>query len=72
MFEGVPLSVPLCGDDPDALALAGRLVTDLGCRPADGGGLERARLLEATAAFAIGLWRAGEQPRAMLSAVHTG
>jgi 8-hydroxy-5-deazaflavin:NADPH oxidoreductase len=56
VFEGRPLAVPLCGDDPDALASAGRLVRDLGALPVHGGGLARAGLLEATAAFLIGLW----------------
>lgn len=32
------------------------LVRDLGCVPVDGGGLDRAALLEATAALLIGLW----------------
>ncbi|RKN10033.1 NADPH-dependent F420 reductase [Streptomyces radicis] len=56
VFDGVPLGVPLCGDDPGALAAVRTLVTDLGCVPLPGGPLERAPLLEATAAFAIGLW----------------
>jgi 8-hydroxy-5-deazaflavin:NADPH oxidoreductase len=65
-FGGRPLGVPLCGDDPDALAVARRLVTDLGCVPLDGGGLARAGLLEATTAFLVGLWTAGEDPLTML------
>jgi 8-hydroxy-5-deazaflavin:NADPH oxidoreductase len=65
-FGGVPLGVPLCGDDADALGLARQLVSDLGCVPVDAGGLERAALLEATAAFVIGLLFAGEDPRAVL------
>ncbi|GAB3422536.1 NADPH-dependent F420 reductase [Flindersiella endophytica] len=65
-FDGVPLSVPLCGDDADALELAAGLVSDVGCVPVVTGGLERAALLEATAAFVIGLLFAGEDPRAAL------
>lgn len=57
--------VPLCGDDAEALAVAGRLVRDLGCEPQNGGGLDRAGLLEAVAAFAIGLYAAGGDPAAM-------
>jgi predicted dinucleotide-binding enzyme len=74
VFDGAPLGVPLCGDDPDALAAVRELVTDLGCTPLDGGGLERARLLEATAAFAIGLWLgAGQDARSMLTPLaHAG
>ncbi|MGK5532591.1 NADPH-dependent F420 reductase [Streptomyces sp. URMC 129] len=67
VFDGAPLAVPLCGDDPGALDTVRALVTDLGCVPLPGGGLERAGLLEATAAFAIGLWLGhGADARAML------
>ncbi|TDD69030.1 NADP oxidoreductase [Actinomadura darangshiensis] len=65
-FGGRPLGVPLCGDDEGALAAVRGLVTDLGCVPMDGGGLERAGLLEAATAFMVGLWVAGEDPAAML------
>ena len=66
VFDGVPLAVPLCGDDPAALATVRSLVTDLGCEAVDGGGLERAGLLEATAAFMIGLWVGGADAQAVL------
>ncbi|MER5301102.1 NAD(P)-binding domain-containing protein [Streptomyces lasiicapitis] len=56
VFDGRPLAVPVCGDDAAALALAGTLVRDVGCEPVAGGGLDRAGLLEATAALFIGLW----------------
>lgn len=56
VFDGRPLAVPLCGDEPGALETVRRLVRDVGCEPVGGGGLERAGLLEATAAFLIGLW----------------
>lgn len=59
VFDGTPLAVPLCGDDAAALAYAETLVSDLDCTPVVGGGLERAAMLEATAAFMIGLWFAG-------------
>jgi 8-hydroxy-5-deazaflavin:NADPH oxidoreductase len=65
-FGGRPLAVPVCGDDPEARAAAYTLVTDLGCTPVDGGGLERAALLEATAAFVIGLWFGGADAQAIL------
>ncbi|MEV0148900.1 MULTISPECIES: NAD(P)-binding domain-containing protein [unclassified Nonomuraea] len=67
VFDGRPLAVPLCGDDPAALEPVRRLVTDLGCTPLDGGGLARATLLEATAAFVIGLWFAGADAQAILT-----
>ncbi|MFC4050804.1 NADPH-dependent F420 reductase [Actinomadura syzygii] len=66
VFEGRPLGVPLCGDDAEALAAVRTLVSDLGCVPMDGGGLDRAGLLEAATALFVGLWVAGEDPRAML------
>ncbi|RAJ47224.1 hypothetical protein K353_00426 [Kitasatospora sp. SolWspMP-SS2h] len=56
VFDGRPLTVPLCGDDPESLARVSALVADLGCTPALAGGLDRAGLLEATAALFIGLW----------------
>lgn len=56
VFDGRPLAVPLCGDEATALESVRQLVRDLGCEPVNGGGLERAALLEATAAFLIGLW----------------
>ncbi|MFF4621319.1 NADPH-dependent F420 reductase [Nonomuraea jabiensis] len=66
VFDGRPLAVPLCGDDPAALAAVRTLVADLGCTPVDGGGLDRAVLLEATAAFMIGLWFGGADAQAVL------
>ncbi|MET7342622.1 NADPH-dependent F420 reductase [Streptomyces sp. NPDC087866] len=56
VFDGRPLVVPVCGDDEPSLARVHRLVRDTGCEPVPGGGLERAGLLEATAALFIGLW----------------
>ncbi|TMR07090.1 NADP oxidoreductase [Actinomadura soli] len=67
VFGGRPLGVPLCGDDEEALAVVRGLVADLGCVPMAGGGLERAGLLEATTAFLVGLWVAGEDPSAMVT-----
>ncbi|MEV0556510.1 NAD(P)-binding domain-containing protein [Streptomyces sp. NPDC050597] len=56
VFDDRPLAVPLCGDDEAALTVVRRLVRDLGCEPLNAGGLDRAGLLEATAALLIGLW----------------
>ncbi|HEY3470933.1 MAG TPA: NAD(P)-binding domain-containing protein [Amycolatopsis sp.] len=66
-WEGRPLSVPLCGDDPAALEAVSTLVRDVGAKPVLAGGLNRAALLEATAAFVIGLWFAGEDAQAILA-----
>jgi predicted dinucleotide-binding enzyme len=57
------LGVPLCGDGD--LEQVGELVRDLGCVPVFAGGLARAKLLEATAALAIGIWVAGGDVREM-------
>jgi predicted dinucleotide-binding enzyme len=65
VFDGRPLAVPMCGPAP-AKEVVGRLAGDLGCTPLDAGGPERAALLEATAAFAIGLWFAGADAQAIL------
>ncbi|MBT2510151.1 NAD(P)-binding domain-containing protein [Streptomyces sp. ISL-98] len=56
VFDSQPLVVPVCGDDEAALTRVYELVRDVGCAPVAGGGLERAGLLEATAALFIGLW----------------
>ncbi|NUV62755.1 NADPH-dependent F420 reductase [Streptomyces sp. CAI-85] len=56
VFDGRPLAVPVCGDDETALERVRELVRNVGCEPVTGGGLERAGLLEATAALFIGLW----------------
>ncbi|MFI7614411.1 NADPH-dependent F420 reductase [Nonomuraea terrae] len=66
VFDGRALAVPLCGDDPAALEAARTLVADLGCTPVVAGGLERAVLLEATAAFMISLWFGGSDAQAVL------
>ncbi|TXL86000.1 NADP oxidoreductase [Streptomyces sp. IB2014 016-6] len=74
-FDGRPLAVPVCGDDNEALARVRELVRDVGCEPVAGGGLERAGLLEATAAMFIGLWvgeRADAQAIAPPPAYATG
>ncbi|MFL6121288.1 NAD(P)-binding domain-containing protein [Actinophytocola sp.] len=69
VFGGRALAVPLCGP-PDAVEAVRPLVTALGCTPVDAGGPERAALLEATAAFAIGLWFAGVDAQAVLQPLH--
>jgi len=60
----------MCGP-PAALAAVRPLVADLGCTPVDAGGPERAALLEATAAFAIGLWHGGVDAQAVLQPLRT-
>lgn len=56
VFDGRALAVPLCGDEEEALVRVRELVKDVGCEPFAAGGLERAGLVEATAALLIGLW----------------
>ncbi|MCO5967181.1 NADPH-dependent F420 reductase [Actinoallomurus soli] len=64
--DGRPLTVPVCGDDSGALATVRTLIDDLGCVPAVAGGLDRAGVLEATAAYVIGLHITGIDPRSAL------
>ncbi|GIH97073.1 NADPH-dependent F420 reductase [Planobispora siamensis] len=63
VFEDAPLAVPFCGDDPASLERVSELIASMGCTPMPCGGLSRAVYLEATAAFAIGVWWSGGQPR---------
>lgn len=70
VFGGRALAVPMCGP-PSAVEAVRPLVTDLGCTPVDAGGPARAALLEATAAFAIGLWFGGVDAQAVLQPLHT-
>ncbi|RDI66385.1 NADPH-dependent F420 reductase [Nocardia pseudobrasiliensis] len=65
VFEGRRLVVPLCGDDPAAVARVAALTEDLKLTPARGGGLAQARYLEATGAFLVGLWFGGTDIRAV-------
>ncbi|GAB2646335.1 NADPH-dependent F420 reductase [Nocardia goodfellowii] len=64
-FEGRTLTVPLCGDNPAAVGQVAGLVEDLKLRPVHAGGLARARYLEATSNFIVGLWFGGHDVRAM-------
>ncbi|MFE9784703.1 NADPH-dependent F420 reductase [Nocardia salmonicida] len=66
VFDGVRLAVPICGDDPAAVRTVARLAEDLGLQPFPAGGLHRARYLEATSVFTVGLWFGGLDARAML------
>ncbi|AFU05734.1 NADPH-dependent F420 reductase [Nocardia brasiliensis] len=64
VFDERRLAVPLCGDDPRALAQVAGLAEDLALQPIPAGGLHRARYLEAVAVFTVGLWFAGHDARA--------
>lgn len=66
---GAPVTVPLCGDDPDALRTVESLVRDLGATPVVLGGLDRARQSEEAAGFVMGLAFAGADPNAAVPSV---
>ncbi|OKK02489.1 NADP oxidoreductase [Streptomyces sp. CB03234] len=66
VWRTAPPTVPLCGDDEAALETVRTLVRDVGGEPLVVGDLGRARLLEATTAFLIGLWLTGHDPRTLL------
>lgn len=61
------LGVPICGDPArtGGAEVVAELARDLGCVPVPAGGLVRAKLLEATAVFAIGIWVSGGDVRGM-------
>ncbi|MEU2177184.1 NAD(P)-binding domain-containing protein [Nocardia sp. NPDC019219] len=65
VFDERRLAVPLCGDDAAAVRAVATLAEDLGTQPFPAGGLHRARYLEATSVFAVGLWFAGHDVRSM-------
>lgn len=66
VFDGNPLAVPVCGDDPAAVETVSMLARDMGCTPIAAGGLERAALLEATSVFVVGLWFGGADAAAAI------
>ncbi|GGN73119.1 NADPH-dependent F420 reductase [Nocardia rhizosphaerihabitans] len=66
IFDGARLAVPICGDNPDAIATVATLAEDLALQPFPAGGLHQARYLEATSVFTVGLWFSGADARAML------
>ncbi|MFB9839521.1 NADPH-dependent F420 reductase [Actinoallomurus acaciae] len=67
-----PVTVAMCGDDPAALDVVGELVRAVGGRPAVLGPLDRARQLEETAGFVIGLVFAGHDPASAVPRVPAG
>ncbi|MFD3703620.1 NADPH-dependent F420 reductase [Nocardia sp. NPDC058658] len=66
VFDGVRLAVPICGDDPEAIRTVAHLAEDLALQAFPAGGLHRAKYLEATSVFTVGLWFAGSDARSML------
>jgi 8-hydroxy-5-deazaflavin:NADPH oxidoreductase len=66
-----PVTVPLAGDHEAALSVTAQLVRDAGARPAVFGSLQRARQLEETAGFVIGLTFAGIDPRSAIPTLPT-
>ena len=68
-FDGRPLVVPICGDDPSAKAVVGELIAGLGCRWLDVGPLGKARHLEHLAAIVIGLLFSGFEPQTVFNLV---
>lgn len=61
-----PVTVAMCGDDPEALRLVGGLARDVGGEPAVLGPLDRARQLEEVAGFTIALAFGGHDPNAAI------
>ncbi|HEY9328825.1 MAG TPA: NAD(P)-binding domain-containing protein [Streptomyces sp.] len=61
-FGATSPAVPFCADAPGAAGHVTELITGMGWSPMPAGGLDRAAYVEATAAFAIGVWWAGGSP----------
>ena len=53
VYPDGPLTMPICGDDPEAKKVVVRLAVDIGFEPLDCGRLERTSLLENLALFWI-------------------
>ena len=68
-FDGRPLAVPYCGDDPEAVDLTRRLITDIGGEPLPIGDLRHAHHLEAMAAVVISLLFGGRSPYTVFNLV---
>ncbi|MGW1742620.1 NADPH-dependent F420 reductase [Nocardia sp. NPDC001965] len=66
---GPVTTVPLCGDEPDALAVVATLVRDAGAEPVVVGSLARARQLEEAGGLFITLAFAGADPRSVAPAL---
>jgi hypothetical protein len=61
-FQGLPLVVPVAGDDVDAKPVVSSLVRAAGAEPLDAGDLRQAHHLEAMAAVCIRLLFGGADP----------
>lgn len=62
VFDGRPLSVPICGNEPESKAQIADLIGQMGCLPVDLGPLSQARNLEPMAAVIIKLLFGGADP----------
>lgn len=65
-FREHPVTVPMCGNHPQALQTAAELVRALGATPVVLGRLSRVRQLEEVAGFVIGLAFAGVDPNSAI------
>lgn len=62
VFDGRPLSVPICGNDEGPKIQVARLIEEMGCKAVDLGPLAQARNLEPMAAVIIKLLFGGVDP----------
>jgi 8-hydroxy-5-deazaflavin:NADPH oxidoreductase len=68
-FDGRPLTVPYCGDNPDALAITTHLIESSGGIPLRTGDLRHAHYLEASAAIIIAQLYGGRRARTVFNLV---
>ena len=69
VFDGRPLAVPYCGDDPDGKGVVAQLIREIGAAPVDLGPLYHARDLEGMATVIITLLFGGLAPRTVFNLV---
>lgn len=72
MFDGRPLTVPICGNESASKNLIAALIREMGCLPVDLGPLSQARNLEPMAAVIIKLLFAGADPSTNFNLVRAG
>jgi predicted dinucleotide-binding enzyme len=69
VFDGRPLTVPYCGDDPDGKEAVAQLIREIGAEPVDLGPLYHSRDLEGMATVIITLLFGGLAPRTVFNLV---
>lgn len=72
VFDGRPLTVPICGNEAGSKQQVSRLIQEMGCKSVDIGPLTQARNLEPMAAVIIKLLFGGVHPSTNFNLVDAG